>query len=146
MITSLVLAIAVGFLVIAAAVVVWLGPLLYGNVGQPLGALLFLVRWSIAAALLGLAVGLTVRYAPDSDQPTEWVSAGTAIVVIAWSLASILFGLYIRYVADYGSVFGNLASIVVLFAYVHLSSIVFFAGAQVDAIVRRRVEGNPQGR
>ncbi|MFL5842539.1 MAG: YihY/virulence factor BrkB family protein [Thermoleophilaceae bacterium] len=144
--TSILLAIAVGFLVIGATAIVWLGPLLYGDVGQPLGALFFLVRWIIAASLLGLAVGLTVRYGPDSDQPAEWVSIGTAIVVLSWSLTSILFGLYIRYVASYGSIFGNLATVVVLFIYVYLSSIVFFAGVQVDAIIRRRVEGNPQGR
>jgi membrane protein len=144
--TSIMLAIAVGFLVIAATAVLWLGPLLYGDVPQPLAALLFLVRWLVAAALLALAVGLTVRYGPDSDQPTEWVSIGTAIVVIAWSLTSILFGLYIRYIASYGSIFGNLATIVVLFVYVYLSTTVFFAGVQVDAIIRHRVEGNPQGR
>jgi membrane protein len=142
---SILLAIAVSALVILAIAVLWGGPLLYGDVGQPLGALLFIARWIVAAALLGLAVGLTVRYAPDSDQPVGWVSAGTAIVVAAWSVTSILFGVYIRYVASYGSIFGNLATIVVLLIYIYLSSIAFFAGAQLDAIIRRRVEGNPQG-
>jgi membrane protein len=144
--TSLLLAVAVSALVVLALAVVWLGPLLYGDAGQPLGAVSFLARWLIAGALLALAVGLTVRFAPDADQPVAWVSAGTAIVVISWSAASILFGLYIRYVASYGSIFGNLASVVVLFGYIYLSSIVFFAGAQVDAIIRRRIEGNAQGR
>ena len=41
--------------------------------------------------------------------------------------------------------FGSLATIFVLFLYMYLSSIVFFAGAQLDAIIRRRVEGNAQG-
>jgi membrane protein len=143
--TSILLAIAVSALVILAIAVLWGGPLLYGDVGQPLGALLFIARWIVAGLPLGLAVGLTVRYAPDSDQPIGWVSAGTAIVVTAWSATSILFGVYIQYVASYGSIFGNLATIVVLLIYIYLSSIVFFAGAQLDAIIRRRVEGNPQG-
>jgi membrane protein len=143
--TSILLAIAVSALVILAIAVLWGGPLLYGDVGQPLGALLFIARWIVAGLPLGLAVGLTVRYAPDSDQPIGWVSAGTAIVVTAWSATSILFGVYIQYVASYGSIFGNLATIVVLLIYIYLSSIAFFAGAQLDAIIRRRVEGNPQG-
>jgi membrane protein len=74
------------------------------------------------------------------------VTVGTAIVVGAWILASILFGIYIRFIASYGSIFGNLATIMVLFAYIYLSAIVFFAGAQVDAIIRRRVEGSASGR
>jgi membrane protein len=143
---SLFLAVIVSVLVLAAIAVAWTGPLLYGDVGQPLGAVFFLLRWTVAAVLLGLATGLTVRMAPDGYQPTRWVTTGTTIVVGAWIAASILFGLYIRFIASYGSVYGNLATIVILFAYIYVSAIVFFAGAQVDAIIRRRVEGNPQGR
>jgi membrane protein len=143
---SLALAVIVSVLVLAAIAVAWSGPLVYGDVGQPLGALFFLARWAIAAVLLGLATGLTVRLAPDGYQPTRWVTTGTIIVVGAWIAASILFGLYIRFVASYGSIYGNLATIVILFAYIYISTVVFFAGAQVDAIIRRRVEGNAQGR
>jgi membrane protein len=142
---SIFLAVVVSALVLAAIAVAWAGPLLYGDVGQPLDALLFLARWGVAAVLLGLATAITVRMAPDGYQPPGWVSVGTTIVVGAWIVASILFGLYIRFIASYGSIFGNLATIVILFAYIYISSIVFFAGAQVDAIIRRRVEGNPQG-
>jgi membrane protein len=142
---SVILALAVSALVLAAIAVAWAGPLLYGDVGQPLGALFFVARWAVAALLLGTATAITVRFAPDGYQPASWVSVGTAIVVGAWIAASILFGLYIRFVASYGSIFGNLATIVVLFAYIYISSIVFFAGAQVDAIIRRRVEGNARG-
>lgn len=143
--TSVVLAIVISALILGAIAIAWGGPLLYGTVGQPLGALLFLVRWVVAAVLLGSATALTVRFAPDGYQPPEWVSVGTAIVVGAWIAASILFGLYVRFVASYGSIFGNLATVVILFAYIYISAIVFFAGAQIDAIIRRRVEGNPQG-
>ena len=142
---SLLLALAVSALVILAMACVWLAPLAYGDVGQPIGALLAMLRWVISGALLALAVGLTVRYAPDADQPAGWVSVGTGIVVGAWLVMSAIFGVYIRFIAEYGSVYGNLASIVILFAYLYASSIVFFAGAQVDAIIRERVEGNPQG-
>jgi membrane protein len=142
---SILLAVVISALVLAAIAVAWAGPLLYGNVGQPLGALFFLARWAIAAVLLGAATAITVRFAPDGYQPPGWVSVGTTIVVGTWVIASILFGIYIRFIASYGSIFGNLATVVVLFAYIYISSIVFFAGAQVDAIIRRRVEGNPQG-
>ena len=100
----------------------------------------------VCGALLGSGNRSDVRFAPDAHQSAGWVTFGTAIVVVAWIAVSILFGLYIRYVASYGSIFGNLATIVILFGYIYISSIVFFAGAQVDAIIRRRVEGNAQGR
>src|SRR5215212_4090677 len=114
---SVAIALIVSALVLASIAVAWAGPLLYGEVGQPLGALFFLVRWAAAAVLLGLATAITVRLAPDGYQPPGWVSVGTAIVVGAWIAASILFGLYIRFVASYGSIFGNLATVVILSAY-----------------------------
>jgi membrane protein len=66
--------------------------------------------------------------------------------VSAWVVASVLFGLWLKYVSAAGSVFGSLATVVVLIAYIYISTTVFFVGAQVDAIIRERVEGNPQGR
>jgi hypothetical protein len=35
--------------------------------------------------------------------------------------------------------------VVIAIAYIYLSATAFFVGAQIDAIVRRRVEGNPRG-
>jgi membrane protein len=143
---SLLLALVVSALVLAAIALVWLAPLAYGNVGAVAGVVLAIVRWAIAAGLLAVAVGLTIRYAPDAKQPVGWVSFGTLLTVGAWVVASLLFGFYVRVIASYGSIFGQLATVVVLMAYVYISSIVFFAGVQVDAIIRRRVEGNAQGR
>jgi membrane protein len=143
---SILLSLATSALILAAIITVWLGPLLYGDVGQPVGALLAVGRWVLAGAFLWLAVALTVRFAPDApQQPAGWVTFGSVLVVATWILASLLFGLWIRYGASYGSVFGSLATVVVLIAYVYISTIVFFAGAQLDAIIRRRVEGSSQG-
>jgi membrane protein len=142
---SLGLALVVSACVLAAIAVVWLGPLLYGDAHGLLAALVFLARWGLAALLLAVAVGLIDRFAPDAGQPVGWVSFGTAVMVGVWIVASIVFGIYIRYVSSAETIFGALASVVVLIAYVYLSTIVYFAGAQVDAIVRRRVEGSARG-
>src|SRR3954453_8246253 len=137
---SIALALIVSALVLSAIAVAWGGPLLYGDVGQPLGAVFFLARWAIAAVLLGLATALTVRLAPGGHQSAGWVSVGTAIVVGAWVIASILFGAYIRFVASYQTIFGNLATVVILCGYIYLSSMVFFAGAQAARIISRAAE------
>jgi membrane protein len=142
---SVFLALVVSALVIGAIAVAWLGPLLYGDVHQPLGAIFLLLRWLIAGVLLGLATAVTVRLAPNGYQPAHWVTVGTGIVVGAWIVTSILFGIYVRFVASYGSIYGNLATIVVLFAYIYISGTVFFAGAQIDAMIRERVDGNRRG-
>jgi membrane protein len=103
-----------------------------------LSALSFLVRWLLAAAVLGIGVGLVVRYGSASRQPVPWVSLGTGLVLVSWVLTSIAFGLYVQYVASYTSVFGHLASVFVLLLYLWLSANSFLVGIQVDDCVRKR--------
>jgi uncharacterized BrkB/YihY/UPF0761 family membrane protein len=49
---------------------------------------------------------------------------------------SLAFGVYLRDIADYDSVFGGLATVVVLIAYLYAAAVVSLAGVQVDAPAR----------
>jgi len=99
---------------------------------------LFIARWGVAAMLLGLAVGLLVHQGPDRAQPLGWVSVGAVTIVGAWVLMSLAFGLYLSSAASYGSIYGALATVVVLMGYLYASTIVSLAGIQVDALLRAR--------
>jgi membrane protein len=136
MLVSTVLALAVGACWLAAIAVVVLAPLLYGDVGAVGDAILFLVRWGIASGLLLLAVAVMLHFAPEYRQPLHWVTFGSLLIMGGWVLMSIGFGVYLRDIADYGSIFGGLATVVVLIAYLYASALVFLGGVQVDALVR----------
>jgi membrane protein len=135
---SVALGAATGVCVVSAIAIVRFGPLLTGDVHGVLSALSFLVRWLLAAAMLGLGIGLVVRYGSATRQPVPWVSFGTGLVLVSWVLTSIGFGLYATYVASYTSVFGHLASVFVLLLYIWLSSNAFLVGVQLDACIRER--------
>jgi membrane protein len=134
---SLVLGAAMGVCVVTAIAIVRFGPLLTGEVHGVLAVLSFLVRWLLAAVVLALGVGLTVRFGSATRQPMPWVSFGTGVVLVSWILTSIAFGLYATYVATYTSVFGHLASVYVLLLYLWLSANAFLVGIQLDACVRK---------
>ena len=53
--------------------------------------------------------------------------------MIAWVGTSLVFGLYVTEIADYGSIFGSLATVFVLLTYLYLSAASFLIGAEVDA-------------
>jgi uncharacterized BrkB/YihY/UPF0761 family membrane protein len=57
---------------------------------------------------------------------------------------SLGFGIYLSEVASYDSIFANLASVFVLITYLYLSTMIFYAGVQLDAVVRRQVGGGAQ--
>ncbi len=104
-----------------------------------------IVRWALAAALLLLAVGMTIHYAPATPQPLRWVSFGSIVAVAAWLIGSLLFVVYITEVASYGSLFGSLATVFVLLTYLYSSAVALLVGVEIDTQVRRRVEGTPHG-
>lgn len=101
----------------------------------------FLARWVLAIGFLALAVGLLVHVAPATFQPLPWVSLGTAIVIACWVTVSVGFYFYLTTLASYGSVFGSLASVIVVMAYLYISTTSFLFGAQLDAIIRAQATG-----
>jgi membrane protein len=136
MLVSTGLALAEGVCFLGAIGVVTLTPLLYGDVPAALALALLVARWAAAGALLLLAVGLLLHYAPERHQPLEWVSLGSLVIIVAWLAMSAAFGFYLTEVASYGSVFGPLATVVVLMGYLYFSTVIFLGGVQLDALAR----------
>lgn len=131
------LGLVMGVAFVAALAVVRFVPLATGKLDGVAAVLSFLGRWLTAAALLGAGVALVVHHGSATRQTLPWVTVGTFLVMAAWIGMSILFGIYVTYMANYGSVFGNLATFFVLLLYVYASSIAFLAGVQADACLRK---------
>jgi membrane protein len=102
--------------------------------------LLLLARWPFAALALAVSLWLLLRFAP-AKRHSKWTSVGALFVLVAWLATSLGFALYASYVANYGSVFGSLASLIVLLTYLYLSTGAFLLGAQLDAAVRAQAVG-----
>src|SRR4051812_16014848 len=121
------LALACGGCLVATVAVLHLGPLVLDGV---LGGI---VRYLLAAALLWSTVTLLVRFAPAAPQPLAWVSFGSSVVVVGWLITWSAYGFYITVIADLGSAFGAFAAIIVLLAFLQLSTLVLLIGALVDS-------------
>jgi len=141
---SIKVAAAVAVPLLATLCVVRLGPLALDDVlGDSAVARVigFVVRWTIAAMLLAVAVGIVVRSAPAIKRPLRWVSFGSALTVAGWIISSILYGLYLSVFASFGSVYGVLLSTFLLIEYLYVAAIVFLGGLAVDRLVQRRSGG-----
>jgi len=141
---SLALGAAVAALLLLAAGCGVLGDEALRAVGIETGAVLWL-RWPVALALLFATVTLLVAYAPADHQPAHWVGFGSIVVVTAWVGTSLVFGVYLTSIAEYGSIFGALATVVVALTYLYLASSAVLVGAQLDALVRERVRDGGAG-
>src|SRR3954466_6277520 len=140
---SIVLSTAVTFMLLLAAAVVKVGPgaarSLFGH-GALVSVLSFLASWGAAVALLFLVVAIVVGYAPDTRRPVRWVTFGGLLVIIGWIVMSLGFGFYISSLADYDSIFGGLAVVIVTMSYIYFSAIVFLSGVQLDSLIRHQVD------
>ena len=140
---SIVLSTAVTMMLLLAAAVVKVGPGaakdLFGD-GPAVSVLSLLASWGAAVALLFLVVTIVVRFAPDTRRPVRWVSFGGLVVIATWIVTSLVYGFYITSLADYASIFGSLAVVIVTMSYIYLSAIVFLTGVQLDSLIRHQVD------
>lgn len=146
---SLGLAAAIAPLIVGAALLVQAGPWIIGrfDLAAGVGQALRVLRWGAAVALLFVAVYLLIRFLPARPQSFPWAGVGSVLVVASWLVASLAFGLYATRIAAYGSVFGSLASVIVLMSYFYVASVALLFGVQLDACVRREVrERSEDGR
>jgi membrane protein len=143
---SFALAIATGACFILAALCLATAPFIaVHHPGAVWDVFAFLARWTLTMGFLSLAIGLLVHIAPATPQALPWVSLGTTIVTVWWMIVSIAFYFYLTTVASYGSVFGSLAAVIVVLAYLYTSTTAFLFGAQLDAIIRAQATGALSG-
>ncbi|MBV8064443.1 MAG: YihY/virulence factor BrkB family protein [Actinobacteria bacterium] len=100
-------------------------------------------RWLLAAALIGLAFGLLVRYAPAEQRATRWASAGATLVVLGWIAQSLIFAEYLR-IANYTSAAGSLLGVYFLTTYLYVGAIVLLVGIELDELLRRDLQGQDE--
>jgi membrane protein len=131
------LALGVGACVIAAMLLLVVAPRAHGG----LHVLLGVTRWLLAPLLLGLGVGLLVRFAPAQKPEARWASIGSLLVIATWIIATLLFKLWVTYVADFKSAVGSLTGLLLVTTYFFVSSAIFLIGAELDELLRKETRG-----
>src|SRR3954447_4628804 len=104
------------------------------------GVLPTIAGWIPTVALLLATVGAIARFAPNTERPLRWVGFGSVLVLAGWVGAGLVYSWYVTSVADYGSVFGSLAVVMVTLGLIYVAAIAFLTGLQLDSLIRRQVE------
>ncbi len=142
---ELAVSIAVGaatvLLILITIAVLLLGPLVIEDVigsSGAAGVVGFIVRWTIAAGLLFVIVGLTARFGPAARRPIGRLTFGSSLTVGGWILTTILFGLYVTHIANFGSVYWALLTVYLLAEYMFALAAVFLGGLVIDHVLAER--------
>jgi membrane protein len=109
------------------------------GLGVPEAVTVPLVRYLVPALLILLAMGIVVRFTTATPPPYRFIGIAAVVTAFAWLVTTLVFRWYATEIASYESVFGGLASVIVLMTYLYMSSNVFLGGFQLDALVRDRL-------
>jgi len=135
---SLVLGSVVGALLLCAAASVVLGDDVLHAIGVVSPVAVWL-RWPVALAFMFGVVAFLIARAPAERRPLRWVTFGSVVVVASWVATSVVLAAYLTSVADYGSVFAALATVVVVLTYLYAASAAVLTGAEIDALLSARL-------
>jgi membrane protein len=113
-------------------------------VGGSWGLPFSILRWLLAVALIWLAFGALVRWAPAEARTTKWASGGAALVVVAWLAESLIFSEYLRYLADYRTAAGCLLGVYLITTYLYVGSIILLVAIELDELLRKDLQGKQE--
>ncbi|SMP49207.1 membrane protein [Noviherbaspirillum suwonense] len=91
------------------------------------------LRWPAIFLLLTLTVVVIYWAAPDVEQRFRFVTPGACVAVLAWAAASFSFDFYVRNIAEYDRLYGNVGTAVALLLYVFISTFILLFGAELNA-------------
>ena len=145
---SLIYTALLAILLIAAAVLMLIGPQVAGWIAQQVGmGSVFATVWTgaripVAVVLLMLVAALLYYLFPNTDQPFRIVTPGSVLAVIVWVLASLGFSWYVANFASYNATYGALAAVIVLLFYFFISAAIMLFGAELNSeVYRQATEG-----
>jgi len=112
----------------------------HGGWGLPFAIL----RWLVTVALLSVAFGVLVRFAPAERRSKRWASAGATLVVVLWIVQSLIFAWYVRDAANYRTAVGSLTAVYLFTTYFYVAGIVLLVGIELDEQLRKDLEGDEE--
>jgi membrane protein len=124
--------VAIGLLIFGQRLGNWLAGQL--GLGESFDQLWNIVR--LPSAIAGIMFVLAMLYwaGPNVRQSFRWVSPGSIFATTLWIAVVAGFGIYLA-LTKTGSAYGVLGSIIVLLVFLNFTGIVFFLGAEVNAVL-----------
>jgi len=102
------------------------------------------LRWPAAIALAALGIGLVYQFAPASRPGWRWMSPGALFAVAGWAVMSLGLRFYVTHLGNYSLTYGSIAGVMVTLLWLYLTSLALLVGAEIDAELRPRGNGQKQ--
>lgn len=130
------------FAMLAFALLVVLGPLIWRNVVlvapglEPLGLTVAIARIAITALLLAAVLIIAHKFVAAGRRPFLAVLPGIGVTLLLWFFAGLGFGFYLdRFSNAYASTYGGLATAMVFLVFLYWLAAMFLFGGEINGTV-----------
>jgi membrane protein len=133
------LTIALALFIIAATVLVIVGPTLAERVADRfhLGVVFTwswtILQWPVVFALVSLGIALVFYFAPDAEQEWIWITPGSILATLLWLVVSLGFRFYVANFGSYNATYGAIGGVIILLLWMYVSSLAILVGAEMNA-------------
>lgn len=133
---GLAIAMTLGGIVLAGLALAALAivPAIASDWPSPLGLVMTIAGWVVAACLFLVGLAVLYRYAPERDDPQwHWVSPGAGLALVVWLLATLGLRFYATNFGSYNETYGALAGVVLLLLWLFVSAFAVLLAAEANA-------------
>jgi membrane protein len=112
-------------------------------------ALIKIVQWPIAFALMLFVFALIYFFAPDvKDQKWRWVTPGAICALLLWLVVSLTLKIYVHFFDTYSATYGSLGAVIILLLWFYLTGAAVLLGAEINSIMEDEAaqEGDPEAK
>lgn len=104
------------------------------------------LRFSIASAVLVVALVLVHKWLPAGRRRLRDIAPGIVVTLMLWLMLGVLFGRYLaEFAGAYVSMYAGLATAMVALVFLYWTASVFVYGGELNAVICRARETHPPG-
>jgi len=141
-VTSILLTVTLGVLVLLALTLVLAGPELAEFVGRLGAGPVFawtwkILQWPLIFVLVATAINLIFYFGPNADQDWAWMTPGSIFAAALWLIGSLGFRIYVANFGAYEATYGTVGGIIVMLTWFYVLGFVIVVGAEMNAEIER---------
>jgi membrane protein len=99
------------------------------------------LSWILAITTGTLVLGILYYLSPNCEDHFWRVLPGAFLATVGWLLASAGFAWYVKNLAVYSKIYGNLGTLIALMIWMYLGALIILFGCQFNAVRERKRRG-----
>jgi membrane protein len=129
---------------VVLAPLIWAKLVQYVPAAQPFNDLVTVVRYTVAAAVLIIALLILHKWLPAGRRTFFAVAPGIAATLVLWLISGAVFGRYLaQFAVAYTTMYAGLASAMIALVFLYMCASIFIFGGELNSVIAKARQQRP---